>query len=85
MSATGSVNFAWSEIRMSAAKNSFHAVKNVNSAVVISPGTATGSITRHIAPSVPQPSTSAASSSVDGIDAKELRIRNSPNGSWNVV
>src|SRR4051794_3632118 len=85
VSVTGSVNFGWSEIRISAAKNSFQAVKNVNSAVVITPGIATGSTTRRIAPNVLQPSISAASSSDDGSALNELRIRNSPNGSWNVV
>src|SRR3954453_11726529 len=85
VSVTGSVNRPWSEIRISAAKNSFQAVKNVNSAVVITPGIATGSITRRIAPNVLQPSISAASSSDDGSALNELRIRNSPNGSWNVV
>jgi hypothetical protein len=65
--------------------SSLQAAKNVNSAVVMSPGTATGSITRRSAPSVPHPSIRAASSRLDGIAANELRIRNRPNGSWNVV
>src|SRR3954451_18356160 len=82
---TGRVNFDWSLIRMSAAKNSFQVAKNVNSAVVITPGSATGSITRRIAPSGPQPSISAASSSVLGTAANELRIRNNPNGRLKVV
>src|SRR3954468_11464485 len=85
VSVTGSVNFDWSLIRMSAAKNSFQVAKNVNSAVVITPGSATGSITRRIAPSGPQPSISAASSSVLGTAENELRMRNSPNGRLNVV
>src|SRR3954452_5401036 len=85
VSVTGSVNFDWSEIRISAAKNSFQVAKNVNSAVVITPGSATGSTTRHIAPSGRQPSISAASSKVPGTAEKELRIRNSPKGRLNVV
>src|SRR3954453_20583390 len=85
VSVTGRVNFDWSLIRISAAKNSFQVAKKVNSAVVMTPGSATGSITRHIAPSGWQPSISAASSSVLGTAENELRIRNNPNGRLNVV
>ena len=85
VSVTGRVNFDWSLIRMSAAKNSFHVAKKVNRAVVITPGSATGSITRRMAPSGPQPSISAASSNVLGTAENELRIRNNPNGRLNVV
>src|SRR5919112_3742207 len=72
VSVTGSVNFDWSLIRISAAKNSFQVAKNVNSAVVITPGSATGNITRRMAPSGWQPSMSAASSKVLGTALNEL-------------
>src|SRR3954447_17185309 len=85
VSVTGSVNFDWSLMRMSAAKNSFQVAKNVNSAVVMTPGGAPGSTPRHIAPSGRQPSIRAASSSVLGTAENELRIRNSPKGRLNVV
>src|SRR3954454_13948580 len=85
VSVTGRVNFDWSLMRISAAKNSFQVAKKVNSAVVMTPGIATGSMTRHIAPSGRQPSIRAASSSVGGTAENELRIRKRPKGRLKVV
>ena len=61
VSVTGRVNLDSSVTRIRAAKNSFHEAKNVNRAVLMSPGIATGNKTRAIALTRPHPSTRAAS------------------------
>ena len=85
VSVTGRVNFAWSVIRISAAKNSFQPAKKVNSAVVMTPGHGDR---QH---DVPQRPEDAAPVDLRRLLQRHrhrvnaLRIMNSPNGRWNVM
>jgi hypothetical protein len=82
---TGSVQRAWSDRKISAARNSFHAEQNANSATVTAAGLATGTSTRPSVTSGPAPSSAAASSSSRGRLLNALRMTNRANGSWNVT
>ena len=55
-------------VSVSATMNSFHAAMKVKISAVTTPGIASGRVTRNKAPSLPVPSTMAASSSSRGID-----------------
>ena len=83
--ATGSVNLSPSLSRISGAKKSFQDARNANSPTVMSAGRTPWMRIRVSAANVPQPSTSAASSSSRGSDSNALRIMNTENGSWNMI
>src|SRR5690349_3092551 len=81
---TGSVLYSSFVMNTKANRNSFQALVRVNSATASSPGFARGSTTRRNAWMRVQPSTSAASSSSRGIDAKYPVSSQVANGSVNV-
>src|SRR5690242_2271104 len=68
------------EVKISEYRNSSQQSRNANSPVAITPGLASGRITRNSAPSRVQPSTRAASSSSRGSEPKKLLIVHSENG-----
>jgi hypothetical protein len=71
--ATGTVAVS-RDVRLSAMANSFQLKMNASTPAAISPGTASGRLTRQNACRGSQPSTSAASSSSCGISRKKAII-----------
>ncbi len=73
---TGQVRIPWLVVNMSANRNSFHDEMAIRTAVAATPGRASGSTTRTIAPARVQPSMRAASSSSGGmLSKKPFRIQ----------
>jgi hypothetical protein len=66
-------------------RNSFHEARNAKIAVTAMPPDTTGSTTRTKVPSLPQPSTLAASSMSTGTASKKLAISQIDSGSEMVV
>ena len=82
-STTGTVLRDSSFMNVSASMNSFQPSRKHSTAVVASPGAASGSITRHIAPSRVAPSVRAACSSSAGIPTRNPRITHMASGTVN--
>ena len=68
---------------VSASRNSFQPSRKLSTAVTASPGAASGSTTRHMAPIRVAPSIRAACSSSSGIDSTNPRITQIANGTLN--
>ncbi|GAH71003.1 unnamed protein product [marine sediment metagenome] len=68
------------EVKTSANKNWFHAVKKVNKAAAITPGKDTGKMILKKAPTLEHPSMSAASSNSIGMLAKKPLSMSAQNG-----
>ena len=75
----------WLVVNMSANRNSFHAEIATSTAVAATPGRASGSTTRTIAPARVQPSMRAASSSSGGMLSKKPLSTQMQTGSRKAV